>query len=214
MTAAAHGASGTDAAIGRTPARLSEAPSGRTTGWWGMVLFICTETATFAAFLASYYYLRFSDDGPWPPAGDKLPSLVLPTVGTALLIISCLPMWLAGRAAVARAGGRRLLMLALTLCGGVGFLVLQVLDWQSEWPASTLGKDAYGSLFYAVTGLHTVHVVLGVLMLLLLLAQAWRLRWEPHHQAGSIHVVALYWYFLAAVAVPVYITAYLAPFWI
>jgi heme/copper-type cytochrome/quinol oxidase subunit 3 len=207
-------ARGTEAAIRRTPGRFAEAPAGRTTGWWGMVLFICTESATFACFLASYYYLRFSADGTWPPDHEKLPSLTLPTIGTVVLIVSCLPMWLTGRAAQRRAGGRRLLMLVLTLVGGFGFLLFQVLDWRSEWPASTLGKDTYGSLFYSITGLHTVHVVLGVLMLLLLLTQALVLHRPPHQQAGSIRVVALYWYFLAAVAVPVYVTAYLAPYWI
>jgi heme/copper-type cytochrome/quinol oxidase subunit 3 len=179
-----------------------------------MVLFIGTESATFAAFLASYYYLRFSAGGPWPPASDKLPGLTLPTVATGVLIASCLPMWLCRRAAVARAAARRTLLLVLTLLGGACFVVLQVLDWRSEWPESTLAKDTYGSLFYALTGLHTVHVVLGLLMLLLLLAQVVVLRQPPFRQAGSIRVVALYWYFLAAVAVPVYVTAYLAPLWI
>ena len=214
MTAVARGGHGSEAALRHTPARLSETPSGRSTGWWGMVLFICTESATFAAFLASYYYLRFSASGPWPPAADKLPGLVLPSIATGLLLVSCLPMWLAGRAAVRGAARRRVAMLVLALLGGVGFLVLQVLDWRSEWPESTLSKDTYGSLFYAVTGLHTVHVVLGVLMLLLLAAQAAALRLAPSRQAGSIRVVALYWYFLAAVAIPVFITVYLSPLWI
>jgi heme/copper-type cytochrome/quinol oxidase subunit 3 len=179
-----------------------------------MVLFICTETATFAAFLASYYYLRFSTDGSWPPAGEKLPSLTVPSIGTAVLVVSCLPMWLCGRAARARASVRRSLWLVVTLLGGAGFVFFQIVDWFDEWPASTLSKDTYGSLFYSLTGLHTVHVALGLLMLLLLLGQVLVRHQPPSRQAGSIRVVALYWYFLAAVAVPVYVTAYLAPYWI
>jgi cytochrome c oxidase subunit III len=214
VTAEASVSTGSEGAIRHTPLVADEAPAGRTTGWWGMVLFIGTETATFAAFLASYYYLRFSTDGTWPPDGEKLPSLTVPTIATAVLIVSCLPMWLCGRAAQARRSRRRLVMLVVTLVGGCCFLVLQVVDWRDEWPDSTLSKDSYGSLFYSLTGLHTVHVVLGVLMLLLLFAQALVLGQQPSRQAGSIRVVAMYWYFLAAVAVPVYITAYLAPYWI
>ena len=214
MTADVRALRGTEGAIRHTAEQLAESPSGRTTGWWGMVLFICTETATFAAFIASYYYLRFSADGTWPPDHEKLPSLLVPSIGTAVLIISCLPMWLCNRAARARAGGLRLLMLVVTLLGGAAFLALQIVDWSDEWPESTLSKDTYGSLFYSITGLHTVHVVLGLLMLLLLLAQAWVRRLQPARQAGAIRVVALYWYFLAAIAIPVYITAYLAPYWI
>jgi len=192
------------------PATAPEAPVGRTTGWWAMVLFISTEAATFACALASYFYLRFSAKGPWPPVGEKEPDLLLPTVATVVIVASCAPM-LAGSLLAARhsRAGAALGTLG-ALAGGIAFLVLQIVDWASEWPDSTLSKDAYGSLLYGITGLHAVHVVIGVGMLAFLLASL-RLRHRAARPRGPVHLVALYWYFMGVVALAVYVTVYLSP---
>ena len=199
----------TEASSRRPSRRAPEGPVGRTTGWWGMVLFICTESATFAAILASYFYLRFIHDTSWPPPGDSRPSLLVPTVGTAVLLLSCAPMLLAGRTVHRRA--THVLMLLLALLGGVVFVVLQGVDYAGEWPDSTLQKDAYGSLFYTITGLHTLHVVVGLFMVLLVLAGA-VVRGVGRGHPGSVRVVALYWYFLSVLAVAVYVTVYISPY--
>jgi cytochrome c oxidase subunit III len=195
----------------REPARLPEAPVGHTTGWWAMVLFICTESATFAAALASYFYLRFIGSGPWPPVGDSRPSLLVPSVGTAVLVLGCVPMAVAVRAA--SRPGRLLtwLSLVVTLLTGVAFCVLQIVDYRGEWPDSTLSKDAYGSLFYSITGLHGLHVAVGVLMMAVLVAST-SLRRIGGGEAGPVRIVAMYWYFLAVLAVAVYATVYMSPY--
>lgn len=192
------------------PRYAPEAPVGRTTGWWAMVLFISTESATFAAALASYFYLRFSAKGPWPPTADKAPDLLLPTVATAAIVVSCLPMLLGSALAGRRSRGGAALGTLGALAGGVAFLVLQVLDWRSEWPESTLSKDAYGSLFYALTGLHAAHVLVGVGMLVFLLASL-AVRRTAARPRGPVYLVAMYWYFMGAVALAVYVTVYLSP---
>ncbi len=204
-------ASTTEANIHHAAAAAREAPVGRSTGWWGMVLFISTEAATFAAFLASYFYLRFSHTTGWPPPADKLPGLLYPSIATGVLVISCLPMLLAVRATPrgSRSGGG--LGTLGALAGGCAFLVLQVVDWAAEYPSSTPSKDAYGSLFFVITGLHAVHVAIGVGMLLFLLAslamgRLGRQRHEP------IALVALYWYFMSIVALAVYATVYISPY--
>jgi len=187
-------------------------PVGRTTGWWAMVLFIATEGATFAAFIASYFYLRFSATGPWPPHGDIPPKIVVPSIATAVMVLSCLPVWLAGRWA---AKGRRALASAaglVTLAAGVAFVVLQITDWFAEWPASTLSKDAYGSLLFGLTGLHVAHVVVGLGMLAFL-AVSLLSRRAAARPGGPVSLVALYWYFMALIAVAVYVTVYLSPRW-
>jgi cytochrome c oxidase subunit 3 len=203
--------SATERSIHSSPTAIPEAPSGRSTGWWGMVLFISTEGATFAAFLASYFYLRFSHETPWPPPGEKLPGLVYPSIATAVLVVSCLPMLLADRVTPRGRRGASGLGVAGAFLGGCAFLVLQGLDWAAEYPASTPSKDAYGSLFYVVTGLHALHVLVGVGMLLFLLAGVGvgRLNSDYHE---PVHLVALYWYFMSVVALGVYATVYLSPY--
>ena len=191
------------------PRPAPEAPAGRTTGWWAMVLFISTESATFAALIASDFYLRFSAKSSWPPATEKEPDLVLPTVATVVILASCLPMLLGSLAAArgSRVGG--FLGTLGAFVGGATFLVLQVLDWLSEWPDSTISKDAYGSLFYGLTALHAVHVLIGVGMLGFLLASL-AVRRAAARPRGPVSLVAMYWYFMGVVAVAVYLTTYLS----
>ncbi len=195
-----------------TEARVEpEGPVGRTTGWWAMVLFIATEAATFASAIAAYFYLRFAKASSWPPPGEVPPDLVLPSIATGVLVASCVPMVLASRSARAHRGPASGAAVAVTLLGGAAFLVLQILDWVSEWPRSTLSKDAYGSLFYTITGLHTAHVVIGLGMLLFLLVAALVGR-VSRNGGGATAVVALYWYFMAVLAVAVYLTVYVTPY--
>ncbi len=202
----------TETTVRHPAAGVAEAPVGRSTGWWGMVLFIATEAATFAAFLASYFYLRFADGGPWPPATDVPPKLPLPIAATVVLVLSCLPaataVRAAGHAESPRRPGLAAFAVLITLAGGGAFVVLQLLDWYDEWKRSTLSENAYGSLFYVITGLHTLHVVVGLGMLAFLLATAAvrGLRAEP------VRLVALYWYFMAVVALAVFVTVYLSPY--
>ncbi|HET8604737.1 MAG TPA: cytochrome c oxidase subunit 3 [Marmoricola sp.] len=200
----------TERAVRRGAWPVAEAPVGRTTGWWGMFFFIGTEGAMFAAFIASYYYLRFSTATAWPPPSDKLPHVLVPSIGTGLLVLSCLPMWLAVRAARRRS---RLAApaAALAMLGGVAFVVLQAVDYMQEYPSSTPSKDAYGSLLFSLTGLHAVHVAVGVFMLLLVLGSS-LVRGVGKAQYGAARICAMYWYFLAVLAVAIYITVYLSPY--
>ncbi len=188
-----------------------EAPIGHSTGWWGMVLFIATEGVTFAAAIAAYFYLRFAHASPWPPPADKAPDLVLPSVATGVLVLSCVPMAVAVRTARARLAVLSGVTTTATLLAGCGFLVLQILDWVSEWPSSTLSKDAYGSLFYLVTGLHAAHVLVGLGMLLFLVVSALVGRISRGH-GEPVAIVGMYWYFMAVLAVAVYVTVYLTPY--
>ncbi len=201
----------TERSLGHDDPRVPEAPVGRSTGWWGMLLFIATEAATFAAFLASYFYVRFADGGPWPPPGDKTPGLLWPSVMTVLLVLSCVPMLIASRSASRPRPGALNGSLAAVVGSAAAFLVLQVVDWRIEWQSSTISENAYGSLFYTITGLHAVHVLIGLGMLSLVLASALRGRLGPR-RPEPVRIVALYWYFMAVVAVAVYLTVYLSPY--
>lgn len=200
----------TEAEAHRRPEQITEAPAGHTTGWWAMILFIATESATFAAFLASYYYLRFSDARTWPPVGDKPTHLVVPSIGTGILVASCVTMFLASRTGHERRTTPPVIALAVTTLAGLAFIALQGLDYTEEWPSSTPSKDAYGSLNYSITALHGFHVAIGIFMLLILLLGFLRRPLEGG-RPGSIRVIAMYWYFLAVVAIAVYVTVYIVP---
>lgn len=201
----------TERAIGRQPVAAPERPVGHTTGWWGMVLFICTEAMTFAAFLASYFYLRFDHGGPWPPTADKPPHLFFPSIGTAVIVASCLTMGVAVRAAPKGRHVAQGLTLLVTMLGGCVYVAFECIDYTQEMPSTLATKDAYGSLFYIISGLHLVHVVLGLFMLIGLIVSTWLGR-VGQKRPEPVAIVSLYWYFLAVLAVCIYGTVYISPY--
>lgn len=200
----------TERAVRRGAWPVAETPNGKTTGWWGMLFFVLTEAAMFAAFIASYYYLRFTTGGSWPPPSDKLPHWLVPGIGTGVLVLSCVPMFLAVRTS---RKGRAVTfpLLVLVTLAGTAFVVLQAIDYMEEYPSSTPSKDAYGSLLFTLTGLHAFHVGIGVLMMLLVLGSQ-LVRGVRKPQAGSTRIMAMYWYFLAVLAVCIYFTVYISPY--
>ena len=70
--------------------------------------------------------------------------------------------------------------------------------------------DAYGSLFYTVTGFHGAHVAVGLLMLLVVMVRAWLGHFaEGRHLA--ITNTAWYWHFVDVVWLAVFTSLYLSP---
>ena len=126
---------------------------------------------------------------------------------TGLLVVSVLPMAVADLGV--KAGSRpRLLLGALgTAVLGAAFVVLEVVEWADELKGSWPTKDAYGSLFYVLTGYHVVHIALGALALLLLVAAALAGRVRGAHHVW-VRVLALYWYASVVVWVLIYATLY------
>jgi heme/copper-type cytochrome/quinol oxidase subunit 3 len=205
---------GTEAARQATAPRVlaTEEPVGRTTGWWGMVMFITTEATLFAALLASYFYLRFQAGGHWPPPGIDKPKLLRPLIMTALLLPSSLPVIWAERGI--RKGQRWRLRLGLTatLLMGAGFLTLQGFEYADNLKKFTFTTHVYGSLFYTITGFHGFHVTVGLLMVLWLLAASLRGSFGYRHHERVV-LAALYWHFVdlvwAAILFSLYLSVYL-----
>jgi cytochrome c oxidase subunit III len=192
------------------PAARPEQPAGRSTAWWGMVMLITTEAAFFACLLASYFYLRFASFGPWPPGEIEHPKLVRPLIMTALLIPSSLPMAWADRQIRKGRTGRTALGVALVLAMGAAFLVLQGFEYAEKLRSFTVSTNVYGSLFYAITGFHGLHVVVGLMMMVFLLVGLARRRIGARRYE-RVQLIALYWHFVDAVWVFILFSIYLSP---
>jgi heme/copper-type cytochrome/quinol oxidase subunit 3 len=193
-----------------TSVTIPAPPVGRPTGWWGMLMVLATEGALFAILLASYFYLRFRSPGAWPPGGHDDPAVLIPLVMTALLLLSSVTVH--GAELGIRSGDQRRLRLgvALTLLLGAAFLALQALEYHEELRDVTPRTDAYGSIFYTVTGLHGAHVMLGLLLLLWTQFFAWRGAYAAERHV-AVQVTALYWHFIPVVWVLVFLTLYVSP---
>jgi cytochrome c oxidase subunit III len=92
---------------------------GPTVAWWGMAMFIASETALFAMLIGSYFYIRFRNIH-WPPPGIPEPKVVVPLILLGVLMTTSVPIQLAvfaGRAGRV-AAARRLVFLALVVQAG------------------------------------------------------------------------------------------------
>lgn len=192
----------------KPPAVLTEMPSGRSVGWWGMVMFVATEATLFAVLLGSYFYVRFQV-GEWPPGGIEKAKLLKPLIMTALLLPSSMPVIWAERGI--RKGQRWRLRLGLlaTILMGVGFLTLQGFEYAEKLEKYTITTNVYGSFFYTITGFHGLHVTIGLIMVAWLLAASIRGSFGYRHHE-RVRLAAIYWHFVDVVWAFILFTIYLS----
>jgi heme/copper-type cytochrome/quinol oxidase subunit 3 len=179
--------------------------------WWGMIWLILTESALFATLIFSYFYLRFRSGPAWPPSGIDAPSLALPLIMSAILWSSSLPVHLADRGI--RRGNTRALRWGL-LAGwllGATFLVLQLaVEYPEVLREFTPRTNAYGSLFFTITGLHGLHVLVGLVFSIWIQVRAWKGAFDEERHV-SVQNFAMYWHFVDTVWLFVLLTLYISP---
>ena len=170
----------------------------------GMVLFLISEAFLFGSLFATYYYLR-AESPVWPPPGIQLDT-VLAVINTVLLLSSSGAIWWAGRAIRKDSEGGLAAGLAVTIILATAFLGITIFEWthQSFRPWT----NAYGSIFYTLTGFHALHVFGGVLLMLSLLGRTLR-----HHFSSSnytaVEVGSLYWHFVDFIWIIVFTTLFI-----
>jgi cytochrome c oxidase subunit 3 len=157
----------------------------------GLAIFLGALAMLFAALFFAYGVVR-AQAVAWPPPGaPPLPRGAL--AGNTLALVLASVALRAGLAAARRdeaARARRWTRGALAL--GVAFLAAQALVWRSlvlagAGPAS----GSYGSVFFAISGLHALHVAGGLAALAVLAAR-------PRH-ARRLGLCAAYWDFVLVV---------------
>jgi nitric oxide reductase NorE protein len=127
-------------------------------------------------------------------------------LNTLLLLTSSLFVALAVKSARSSHASRAApVLIALAMACGVGFVVVKGFEWSDKVAAGhTLGSNDFFMFYFMYTGIHLLHVLVGLLVLTLLLLVTRR----PHLDAGSIrvieaggifwHLVDLLWVFLFA----------------
>ena len=173
----------------------------------GMWLFLVTEVMFFGGVFTVYVVYRSLFPGAFGHASNHL-DIVLGTFNTAVLIGSSLTMALAVHAA--QTGDRRWLQrgLVLTIVLGSIFLGVKFSEYSHKFHENLVpgpnfhypGDDAphaelFFGLYFALTGLHAVHMIIGIAILLVLLAGARRGRYGAHYFT-PIEITGLYWHFV------------------
>ncbi|HEX2063711.1 MAG TPA: heme-copper oxidase subunit III [Acidimicrobiales bacterium] len=187
------------------------AEGSRAFGWWGMVWLIATEATLFALLIASYFYLRFRFGPVWPPDGIHKPELALPLVMTAILWSSSIPVHLAESGIRKGSQARLKTGLAVGWLLGATFLFITVgVEWPETLHRFTPTTNAYGSLFFTITGLHAAHVLVGLVMSLWIQVRAWRGAFDRSRHL-TVQNFTMYWHFVDVVWAFVLATIYLSP---
>jgi cytochrome c oxidase subunit III len=178
----------------------------------GMWLFIFSEIMLFGMLFLVYAVYRSNNPAAFHRAAQNMDTAI-GTINTAILLTSSLFVALAIRAL--REGQKRLteLFLVITIILGISFLVIKSFEWLAHihngfYPGSPallkLGKGEimFFGLYYIMTGLHGVHVFIGVAVLsaMLLLVHTGKINktsFAAFENAGLYwHLVDVIWIFL------------------
>jgi cytochrome c oxidase subunit 3 len=171
----------------------------------GMLLFIASEIMVFGSFFTAYFFIRVVNENSWPPEGSELPVFVA-GVNTAILVTSSFTMHWAlqsikrGNRAGLQAG------MVLTFALGLVFLLTQAREYSRVGFAPH--DNAFGTIFYGLTGLHGAHVFIGLTLLLMVTIRAFRGHFSPQHHRG-VEIPGIYWHFVDVMWIVVYSTIYI-----
>ncbi len=160
-----------------------------------LTLFIVSEGLIFFALFIGYYAIRISaglEDAPWPPAGTPEMNQVLPLVSVGIIVLSALIYHFASKSYAEGGSGFTFLLLLATILGGA-FIGITFYEW-SHLVAEGFkpGTNAFSTPFYALTGVHVAHAVVGVGAFLVILFGS--LFGRVHE--SFVKLAGVYWYFV------------------
>ena len=184
----------------------------------GMFVFLTTEILLFGVIFASSLVLRFEHQADYIAASRKM-HFWLGGINTAILLTSSL---LVAQMVQAVRTGRERLAANLTLGAvalGLTFLGVKFTEYALEYRDGVIPglsdralnggpQELFMNLYFAGTGLHALHVTIGLVALSALVWPMGRARRDP--TAGVAHNVALYWHLVDIVWIFLYPTLYLA----
>jgi cytochrome c oxidase subunit 3 len=178
---------------------------------FGMWLFIISDALTFSALLFAYTYSRVTNPD-WPHPFDFSPAIIFSTIMTFCLLSSSLNMVMAVHSI--NHGDRKATVrwMLATMAGGGAFVALHLSEWlklinvehvtafNNPW-----GIPLFGATFFAITGLHMTHVVIGLIYLAVVTTGVARGKFK----AEDVEVSGLYWHFVDLVWMFVFPLVYL-----
>lgn len=173
----------------------------------GMWVFLLTEVMFFGGVLTAYaiYFLSFTQA--FEDASNHL-SLSLGALNTVVLLTSSFTMARAVHAAQAESSAMQAKWLFRTLVLGGVFLVVKAFEYRSKFVEALVPGDSFGfdgphaaqhelfmSFYFTLTGLHALHMVIGMGLLLVLWWMARRGRFDSGYFT-PVEMTGLYWHFV------------------
>lgn len=176
----------------------------------GMWLFIIADALTFSVLILAYAYIRLASPD-WPKPFAFSPAIVGATLMTFFLLSSSLTMVMAVAAAHRQEHKRAVRYLLLTMLGGIAFIVLHAREWlhlihDGVRPFSNpYGAAMFGGTFFGLTGMHMLHVTIGVVYLGIVAYGFGTKKFKSE----DVEVSGLYWHFVDLVWMFIFPLVYL-----
>ena len=186
----------------------------------GMWVFLVTEIMFFGGLFAAYLVYRTAHYDAWVIGSEHM-NFWLGTINTVILLCSSLLVALAVHAV--QVGQNRMCAIYLWIASamGVAFLALKGIEYHAHfvegavpgalWKLAVPDPRAVQMFFYiyfVMTGLHALHVTIGVALLAVIGWHAARGRYSPVYYS-PVHVSGLYWHFVDVVWIFLYPLLYL-----
>ena len=174
----------------------------------GMWVFLVTEIMFFGGLFMAYLVYRWAYSTGFQEASNHL-DVIWGAVNTAVLICSSLTMALAVRAAQTSAPAKTQVgWLLATIALGTAFLGVKVIEytdkfthnlvpgpnfhWEGQYPAAA---EIFYSLYFCMTGLHAIHMIIGIGIMAVIAFMAWRGQFDADYYT-PVEVSGLYWHFV------------------
>jgi heme/copper-type cytochrome/quinol oxidase subunit 3 len=181
----------------RTAAGL---PTGRLAVWW----VIGSEIVIFGGLLASYIMHRLGHPE-WANYAVHTNTWA-GAFNTFVLLTSSLTAVLAHQAAEEGKGPKAAKLLVATCVGGATFLVVKAFEWTYEITHGyTITKNGFWAFYYTAAGLHGLHVIAGMIVMLFIAKDAMK-----NKELQRVELCGLYWHFVDVVWIFLFPLLYIA----
>jgi cytochrome c oxidase subunit III len=173
----------------------------------GMWVFLVTEVLFFGGLFTGYAYYRYAYPSAWADASRTL-NTTIGAINTAVLLTSSLTMAMAVRSAQLARSKMVGWFIVMTLVLGVAFLGIKAYEWgmkveEHHVPGLSFHfeglepnhSELFFSFYFAMTGLHALHMIVGTGLLTVFAILAFRGRYNTGYSA-PVEVVGLYWHFV------------------
>ncbi len=175
-------------------------PTGRLAVWW----VIASEIVIFGGLLGSYLMHRLAH--PEWAVNSAHTNTWAGAFNTLVLLTSSLCAVLAHNAAELKNGKKAARFLMFTVLGGAIFLVVKGFEWTHEITnGMTITSAPFWSFYYTAAGLHGLHVLAGMIIMLIVGADA-----AKNRELQRVEYIGLYWHFVDVVWIFLFPLLYIA----
>jgi cytochrome c oxidase subunit III len=174
-------------------------------GMLGMILFTLTEFMFFLALISAFLIVK-ARSTVWPPTGQPRLPIEITAFNTLLLLISGWLLYKGSRAFSKEESKAKPMILGAVVLASI-FVLIQGYEWVILLQAGlTLTSSSLGSFFYTIVGLHALHAIVAIGMLI----YVYRCLHLKTLTTSALWATEVFWYFVVGVWPILYWQVYLA----